>query len=179
MKLGEKYERIYLNPQRLGHESNALTTELLVNVSLFHCIFEIQQFPLSMLILGQKPCFLGPTIFEIPRPNWYYCVTLVSMWRQAPIRFELTYSVHIDPRYTAQSIQHIHLFFYFLPFNSRQWEYIYSRWYFKLAICWRTTLVIFVVFSIIPAEFDTFLKIFFRLRQARRGASWFSGSGHT
>ena len=45
MKLGEKYERIYLNPQRLGHEPNALTTELLVNVSLFHWIFEVQQFP--------------------------------------------------------------------------------------------------------------------------------------
>ena len=26
----------------------------------------------GMLILGQKACFLGPTIFEIPRPNWYY-----------------------------------------------------------------------------------------------------------
>ena len=25
----------------------------------------------SMLIFGQKACFLGPTIFEIPRPNWY------------------------------------------------------------------------------------------------------------
>ena len=25
--------------------------------------------PLSMLILGQKSCFLGPTIFEIPQPN--------------------------------------------------------------------------------------------------------------
>ena len=23
------------------------------------------------LILGQKACFLRPTIFEIPRPNWY------------------------------------------------------------------------------------------------------------
>ena len=69
MKLGEKYERIYLNSQRLGHESNALTTELLVNVSLFHCIFEIQQFPLSMLILGQKPCFLGSTFFETLQPN--------------------------------------------------------------------------------------------------------------
>jgi hypothetical protein len=28
-------------------------------------------FPLSMLIRGQKSCFLGPTIFEIPQPNWY------------------------------------------------------------------------------------------------------------
>ena len=27
----------------------------------------VSKFPLSMLILGQKPCFLGPTIFEIPR----------------------------------------------------------------------------------------------------------------
>ena len=25
-----------------------------------------------MLIFGQKACFLGPTIFEIPQPNWYY-----------------------------------------------------------------------------------------------------------
>ena len=28
--------------------------------------------PLSMLILGQKSCFLGPTIFKIQQPNWYY-----------------------------------------------------------------------------------------------------------
>ena len=28
-------------------------------------------FPLSFLILGQKTCFLGPTIFKIPQPNWY------------------------------------------------------------------------------------------------------------
>ena len=27
-----------------------------------------------MLIFGQKACILGPTIFEIPRPNgYYYC----------------------------------------------------------------------------------------------------------
>ena len=25
-----------------------------------------------MLILSQKSCFLGPTIFEIPHPNWYF-----------------------------------------------------------------------------------------------------------
>jgi hypothetical protein len=29
----------------------------------------VPKFPLSMLILGQKSCFLGPTIFEIPQPN--------------------------------------------------------------------------------------------------------------
>ena len=29
----------------------------------------VLKFPLSMLILGQKACFLGPTIFEIPQPN--------------------------------------------------------------------------------------------------------------
>ena len=28
--------------------------------------------PLRMLILCQKTCFLEPTIFEIPQPNWYY-----------------------------------------------------------------------------------------------------------
>ena len=33
-------------------------------------------FLFSILILGQKSCFLGPTIFEIPQPNWYYYTTL-------------------------------------------------------------------------------------------------------
>ena len=32
---------------------------------------DLKKNPLSMLILGQKSCFLGPTIFEIPQPNWY------------------------------------------------------------------------------------------------------------
>ena len=35
-------------------------------------ILKIQWFPLSILISGQKSCFLGPTIFKIPQPNWYY-----------------------------------------------------------------------------------------------------------
>jgi hypothetical protein len=25
----------------------------------------------GILIFGQKSCFLGPTIFKIPQPNWY------------------------------------------------------------------------------------------------------------
>ena len=35
-------------------------------------ILKIQLFPLSILIFGQKSCFLGPNIFRIPQPNWYY-----------------------------------------------------------------------------------------------------------
>ena len=35
--------------------------------------------PLSMLILDQISCFLGPTIFKIPQPNWYFS-TLHSGW---------------------------------------------------------------------------------------------------
>ena len=35
-------------------------------------ILKIQWFTLSILIFGQKSCFLGPTIFKIPQPNWYY-----------------------------------------------------------------------------------------------------------
>ena len=30
------------------------------------------------MILGQKYCFLGPTIFKIPQSNWYY----QSIWRK-------------------------------------------------------------------------------------------------
>ena len=35
---------------------------------------KIQWFPLSILFFGQKSCFLGPTIFKIPQPNWHYYV---------------------------------------------------------------------------------------------------------
>ena len=29
------------------------------------------------MILGQKSCFWGPTIFKIPQPNWYYYAYIV------------------------------------------------------------------------------------------------------
>ena len=32
--------------------------------------------PLSLLILGQKSCFLGPPIFETPQLNWYQVFTI-------------------------------------------------------------------------------------------------------
>ena len=35
-------------------------------------IHKIQWFPLSILVFGQKSCFLGPTIYKIPQPNWHY-----------------------------------------------------------------------------------------------------------
>ena len=31
-----------------------------------------------MLILGQKSCFLRPTFFKIPQPNWYWYISEVS-----------------------------------------------------------------------------------------------------
>ena len=34
-----------------------------------------------MLILGRKACFLGPTIFEIPQPNWYQHILLRDVVR--------------------------------------------------------------------------------------------------
>ena len=33
----------------------------------------------SMLIFGQKSYFLGPTILEIPQPNWYYNVNVICL----------------------------------------------------------------------------------------------------
>ena len=41
-----------------------------------HCRIVLKQFPLSMLILGQKSCILGPTIFKIPQPNCHYYLYL-------------------------------------------------------------------------------------------------------
>ena len=40
--------------------------------TIIHRMIVLKKFPLSMLILGQKSCILGPTIFKIPQPNWHY-----------------------------------------------------------------------------------------------------------
>ena len=45
-----------------------------VTILAFFDNWSLKIFPLSLLILGQKSCFLGPNIFKIPQPNWYYCV---------------------------------------------------------------------------------------------------------
>ena len=41
--------------------------------TIIHRRIVLKQFPLSMLILGQKAWILGPTIFKIPQPNWHEC----------------------------------------------------------------------------------------------------------
>ena len=35
------------------------------------CRIFLNKIPFSMLILGQNPCILDPTIFKIPQPNWH------------------------------------------------------------------------------------------------------------
>ena len=40
--------------------------------TIIHHRIVFKQFPLSMSILGQKSCILGPTIFKIPQPNWHW-----------------------------------------------------------------------------------------------------------
>ena len=36
------------------------------------------------IILGQKTCILGPTIFKIPQPNWYYYLLWLGrvLWKK-------------------------------------------------------------------------------------------------
>ena len=40
-----------------------------------------QWFPCNLLIFGQKSCFIGPTVFEIPQPKWHQIgqVTVLSI----------------------------------------------------------------------------------------------------
>ena len=42
-----------------------------------------------MLIHGQKSYFLGPTIFKIPQPNWYYSA---HTWFRSCITFRVSFS---------------------------------------------------------------------------------------
>ena len=53
--------------------------------------FKISFLWVRMLILGQKHCLLGPTIFEIPQPNWYYNVSncVKRIWFIFSIRDEI------------------------------------------------------------------------------------------
>jgi hypothetical protein len=44
----------------------------------------LKKFPLSMVILRQKSCILGPTIFKIPQPNRHYCT-----WRMIFFSFSI------------------------------------------------------------------------------------------
>ena len=48
-------------------------------------------FSSSMLFFGQKSCFLAPTIFETPQPNWYYykcsvCIFIKSILFITPFK---------------------------------------------------------------------------------------------
>ena len=53
--------------------------ELSLKVQFWHCLMnpnsssdlKKNKIPLRRLILGQKFCFLEPTIFEIPQPKWH------------------------------------------------------------------------------------------------------------
>ena len=75
---------IFLNEKKIIKNSNDFWNRKLtfkVQCCYFrmnrHSSAEFIKNPLSMLILGQKSCFLRPTIFEIPQPNWYYSRTTV------------------------------------------------------------------------------------------------------
>ena len=40
--------------------------------TMIHHRIILKEFSLSVLILGQKSCIFGPTIFKIPQPNWHF-----------------------------------------------------------------------------------------------------------
>ena len=55
-------------------------------LSNLHSSIDFKKNPLSMLILGRKSCFLGPTKFEIPQPNWYYSTpTYIACFQPFPV----------------------------------------------------------------------------------------------
>ena len=112
-------------------------------------ILNIQWFPLRILIFGQKSCFLGPTIFKIPQPNWYYCArTLLSFWhsymniRDIKMRKEevalnstslLSFKVHEIDRYSPMSkefLGEIHIYIFYTS------SYLIARPGFASLVCW-------------------------------------------
>jgi hypothetical protein len=39
--------------------------------TIIHHMIVLKKNLVSLLILGQKSCIFGPTIFKIPQPNWH------------------------------------------------------------------------------------------------------------
>ena len=68
--------------------------------TIIHRRIVLWQFSLSMLILGQKSCIIGPTIFKIPQPNWHYYI----------------YPYYFHENY--RSTKNLHLQMYYLTWNS-------------------------------------------------------------
>ena len=54
----------------MDHQKSNFST-FYVRGCWIHRRIAFKKIPLSMLILGQKSCILGPTIFKIPQPNWH------------------------------------------------------------------------------------------------------------
>ena len=75
-----------------------------------------QKNPLSMLILGQKSCILGPTNFKIPLRNWHWSYS----WLQQFDRFWLNKS---PPPETENVVNVLTLVWYKNSWNHFKWTY--------------------------------------------------------
>ena len=66
-----KIQQFHLNAVDFWHHKLTLKVQFWHFLMNHNSLTDSKKFPVSMLILGQKSCFLGPTIFKIPQLNWH------------------------------------------------------------------------------------------------------------
>ena len=135
------------------------------------------KFPLRMLILGQKACFLGPNIFEIPRLNWYY-----SLIQKNGYTFAIVYGSKCVTVFLNQTLVSIWLkndfwlrtndfYFHFLigfsfPFSNWSCYYFLFLLVFIVSIFLMVSILFFFI-GFLPTVFSfksvVFMYIFFSL----------------
>ena len=93
-------------------------------------ILKIQWFPLIILIFGQRSCFLGPTIFKIPQPNWYMptyirSILFIIFFTKLPMWF-----IEINFRFWVRQRS---------PFSLPSFDIIMEIWFELLIGCFGAT----------------------------------------
>ena len=102
--------------------------------TIIRCRIVLKQFPLSMLILGQKSCILGPTIFKIPQPNWHYSTYCVVNSTPFGIRRVI---------WGVNGQQHL-LCLTLITFRLNDWE---KCWVLQIRVCLHSNYNLFFAFT--------------------------------
>ena len=82
----------------------------------------------------QKSCFLGPTIFEIPQPNWYYCTELCCWSRIFPwcsANWSILSSFNFPLKNPTKKIYKDIWITISIPGFSGIWDYLFSGFFTK------------------------------------------------
>ena len=106
--------------------------------TIIHCKIVLKQFPLSILILGQKSCILGPRIFKIPQPLLLFLYLFCQIYLHSQHvcfssipRSNLNFNILKIKWYFVTKVDHLyiekHSVWSFISFSSSNNQFYESR----------------------------------------------------